>query len=538
MARKDEGASAMVAGTMRRIRRSAGSWFGLGVFWSWFWILIQRPSFDYQLWDSSSTWRILTLSSCAVMFACVVALNRTRPAWTEGRAFANVGMGVVAAFSACCVLSEALGVESTVLEAIKAVLSGAVVAFCSVLWGRKLARFGTQSMFLCCTTALVVAFAFAIFVFQVNEALQGVAINLLPLLSMVAYAIVGYREAIARYERGGRDVGDDEAAQASEAGRMSLRFLVTVFVMGAALGLLHALFNTVIFEACDDPYCPLRLASPWFSTIGRQDFYGYASVFGLPLTLAVIVVSVSVFHMNFRKLVYQVGFPLMALGFLVIASDPGLASGDIAHVSGTNFTLGELFYISGYYYTEVIVWSICAYLIDRRRANATSVFSWTGCTLIVGQLVGFFISFPLSSVVASQTVLCLFIVFALLFSGLSIVSNDSFWQEWGEAHAIDEKLPGYFKQACCQVFEEARLTDREGELAVLLVHGRNADFIASELFISRNTVKTHARSIYRKLEIHSQQELIDMVERRAAQLRAQERLDPARVEQAMAGARK
>lgn len=531
MAQEHAGWKAMAAGTTRRVRRSFGLWLGLGIFWSWFWILIQRPSFDYQLWDMTLAWRILTLSSCAVMFACVVLLNRLRPSWVVGQGLVSVGVAAVAAFTMCCLLSEAFGLNSMALEAVRTVLSGSVVAFCYVVWGRKLARLGTQETFACCTAALVVAFVFAIFVFQVQQELQDITINLLPLASVLVFVIVGYREKIDGFERGkaeseetaGRDVGE---------GRMSLKFLVTVFLMGAALGLLHALFNTVIFEACDDPYCPLRLISPMFSSISREDFYGYASIFGLLLTLVIIGVSVSVFHMNFRKLVYQVGFPLMALGFLVIASDPGLASGDIAHVSGTNFTLGELFYISGYYYTEVIVWSICAYLIDRRQADATAMFAWTGCTLIVGQLVGFFVSFPLSNVVASPTVLCLFAVFALLFSGLFIVSNDSFWQEWGEAHATEGKLPGFFKLASSQVAEEARLTERESELALLLAHGRNADFIASELFISRNTVKTHARSIYRKLGIHSQQELIDLVEHRAVQLRAEERLDPDRAARA------
>ena len=475
----------------------------------------------------SAAWRLLTLSSCAVMFAIVVALGRFRPAWVEGRGLTNAGVTAVAGFTACCVLLEAFGIDSMMLEAARTVLSGAVVAFCYVAWGRKLARLGTQETFACCTAALVVAFAFAIFVFQVHEALQDIAVNLLPLASITAYVIVEYREKIDRYERG-KAASGKSAAQAGDAGRMSLKFLVTVFLMGAALGLLHALFNSVIFEACDDPYCPLRLISPLFASISREDFYGYASVFGLLLTLVIIGISVAVFHMNFRKLVYQVGFPLMALGFLVIASDPGLATGDIAHVSGTNFTLGELFYISGYYYTEVIVWSICAYLIDRRRADPVAMFAWTGFTLIVGQLAGFIVSFPLSTVVASPAVLCLFAVFALLFSGLFIVSNDSFWQEWGDAHATEAKLPGYFRQACCQLADEVRLTEREGELALLLAHGRNADFIAGELFISRNTVKTHARSIYRKLGIHSQQELIDAVEQRAVQLRAQEPLDPDR----------
>ena len=39
--------------------------------------------------------------------------------------------------------------------------------------------------------------------------------------------------------------------------------------------------------------------------------------------------------------------------------------------------------------------------------------------------------------------------------------------------------------------------------------------IAEELVISENTVRTHVRHIYAKLDVHSHQELIDLVERQA-----------------------
>ena len=46
----------------------------------------------------------------------------------------------------------------------------------------------------------------------------------------------------------------------------------------------------------------------------------------------------------------------------------------------------------------------------------------------------------------------------------------------------------------------------------LLARGRNVPFIEEELIISRNTIKTHVKHIYQKLDVHSQQELIDLVE--------------------------
>ena len=70
--------------------------------------------------------------------------------------------------------------------------------------------------------------------------------------------------------------------------------------------------------------------------------------------------------------------------------------------------------------------------------------------------------------------------------------------------------------ACCeQVAEQAGLTQRERDILALLARGNNAQHIQEELSISHNTVKYHARNVYRKLDVHSQQELIDLLAEKA-----------------------
>lgn len=68
-------------------------------------------------------------------------------------------------------------------------------------------------------------------------------------------------------------------------------------------------------------------------------------------------------------------------------------------------------------------------------------------------------------------------------------------------------------QACAQLAQEAGLTPREGEILQLLARGRTSIVIQEKLVLSHNTVKTHVHHIYEKLHVHSQQELIDQVER-------------------------
>ncbi len=76
-----------------------------------------------------------------------------------------------------------------------------------------------------------------------------------------------------------------------------------------------------------------------------------------------------------------------------------------------------------------------------------------------------------------------------------------------------EKRPsGRWRAACDKVCEQQGLSPREGEIFLLMAKGRNAEYIQNALFISNHTVKTHIANIYRKLDVHSAQELLDVVE--------------------------
>ena len=76
----------------------------------------------------------------------------------------------------------------------------------------------------------------------------------------------------------------------------------------------------------------------------------------------------------------------------------------------------------------------------------------------------------------------------------------------------DEKPHMPFRERCQLVADTFLLSHRELEILYLLAKGRNAASIQRELVISEGTVRTHMRNIYHKLNVHSQQELIDLVE--------------------------
>ncbi len=51
-------------------------------------------------------------------------------------------------------------------------------------------------------------------------------------------------------------------------------------------------------------------------------------------------------------------------------------------------------------------------------------------------------------------------------------------------------------------------------VSISMRESRNAEYVANTFVISRYTAKTHINNIYRKLGIHTREELLDLVERK------------------------
>lgn len=64
---------------------------------------------------------------------------------------------------------------------------------------------------------------------------------------------------------------------------------------------------------------------------------------------------------------------------------------------------------------------------------------------------------------------------------------------------------------CLALQERFGLSSRETEVMELIARGNSMAAIAERLVISENTVRTHAKHIYTKLDIHKRQELLDML---------------------------
>lgn len=66
------------------------------------------------------------------------------------------------------------------------------------------------------------------------------------------------------------------------------------------------------------------------------------------------------------------------------------------------------------------------------------------------------------------------------------------------------------------------LSEREASAIAYLAKGRSIAFAAEKLSLSQNTVKTYAKTLYKKLGVHSRQELMDLLDAHGDASRPQE----------------
>ena len=81
-----------------------------------------------------------------------------------------------------------------------------------------------------------------------------------------------------------------------------------------------------------------------------------------------------------------------------------------------------------------------------------------------------------------------------------------------EEELIFKGKPQTLEKGCAAIAKKCSLTKREAQVLEYLARGRNAKHIQDELCVSFSTAKTHIYHIYQKLNVNSQQQLIDLVE--------------------------
>lgn len=99
------------------------------------------------------------------------------------------------------------------------------------------------------------------------------------------------------------------------------------------------------------------------------------------------------------------------------------------------------------------------------------------------------------------------------FVSLFNLDEDEGKQKGAEEGEEPANLQRSQESALLSIAKDYGLTTRQAEIFVGMARGRNAKYLMDHFCLAEGTVKTHMAAVYRKLEVHSRQELIDKVEK-------------------------
>lgn len=203
----------------------------------------------------------------------------------------------------------------------------------------------------------------------------------------------------------------------------------------------------------------------------------YQLAFPVIATLAVCMPILS------RTLLLVAAAVLHALFFLIIAFLP------VAAAANTNSTtkqvpLAVLGLFGASAFGSVALSTGIAYLIYREGAVSTG-------TLLLCALV---------------------IIYVL---AMAYVTLQRYNHRFFDPPAVPLDPHASLSEGCTRITELYGLTQRESDVLPLLVEGFNLHGIAEHLGVSDNTVRTHMRNLYKKLGVHSRQEVLELLEEQA-----------------------
>ena len=93
-----------------------------------------------------------------------------------------------------------------------------------------------------------------------------------------------------------------------------------------------------------------------------------------------------------------------------------------------------------------------------------------------------------------------------------VIATSIFWDKAISATAQQEEYVRFDTTLTkAQAYEAVGLTEKEIEVADLLLEGLSLREIANKLFISENTAKTHRSSIYKKMQVSSKEEFVERI---------------------------
>lgn len=209
---------------------------------------------------------------------------------------------------------------------------------------------------------------------------------------------------------------------------------------------------------------------------------------------------------------YRTSITVMLLGFISAPALPDQLRG---------ISLGAI--MLGYSLFSELVWVMHPHFAVEINGRRFDLFGWNRVLLhlfgLAGTLAGYALLARSEVGDAASSVACMALTALVVLLAVNVMTERDFMQfinplEVESPRPQNGGAAGRMsvEEACGRLVLRHGLSRREAEVFALLAQGRSLPYIEEQLMISDSTARTHARSIYRKLDVHSRQALLNVVQ--------------------------
>lgn len=241
---------------------------------------------------------------------------------------------------------------------------------------------------------------------------------------------------------------------------------------------------------------------------------GALSNLHLAVTAAVSLVICSAVLAAFRLKGYAQSTLVLVFALLVLCYMASLLAVVLGLDSGYQSFLGKRALVGSEHVIEVLLFVMLACTAHEKRFSPVLAFGLYAMLVVaVPQFIASDIMYQtglLNVLSHLDLVVPLVAVASFIVAAVAIGLLVRFSTRAAQAPAAP--TANWQEELCRTALGNLNLSPREFDVAVLTYRGYSAKKIADTLYVSESTVKTHTSHVYRKLDIHSKQELIAFID--------------------------
>lgn len=446
------------------------SLMGLGLWMAWVWFALNGPvpvygqgTYDVGAPSIALLSFALTMGACALFPHAETALT----GW-----LAPLAAGGLATLGCLTLVAESHGLVPGALSFVAAALCGHGAAILLFLLGLSFCRLDAGPALVAFTGCMLVCSLAYFCLTSIGEA-GSAFFSLMPLLVALALC-ADRRDGEPAYAT----PSPSTAARQAGLPRGFRRLLLVCFVYFAAISFTHAM-------------API-------------EEHGFASDAGVACMLIVGIVVLLVYvtrRGTFRLLKVCYAASVMLILFANVVA-PFTGDANLAYEALRN---------ASYFILFMVVWLLLSWVAFYGEVPARRVFGEAFCLAGLGMALGWIggiaLHLQFGDTRDAFTMGIGLVVVAFFSFGFNVRDFPSLVTHSGRDRRqdTDERQVN----VAARIGED--LSPRERDVFAYLAQGYGSEYIAEQLGVSYHTVRAHVRSIYKKLDVHSREELLDKV---------------------------